>query len=77
MKERKGKKHLEKKKNGRGKGRGREKERKKKRKKKEELWSVHQEATIRQGRVESAGEISEWLSNLLHLRLVILVGLNF
>ena len=42
MKERKGKKHLEKKKNGRGKGRGREKERKKKRKKKEELlvWKL-------------------------------------
>ena len=48
--------------NGRGEKK-REKERKKKRKKKEELWSVHQEATIRQGRVESAGEISEWFLN--------------
>ena len=61
MKERKGKKHLEKKKNGRGKGRGREKERKKKRKKKRrKLVFGNQEARISKRRRVSAGENREW-----------------
>ena len=55
----------------------REKERKRRKRKERSFSSGNQEATIRQGRVESAGETSEWLSNLLHLRFVILVGLNF
>ena len=68
----------EEKKNGKRKGRRRKREREeKKKKKRKKLGSVHQEARISKRRRVLAGENREWLSNLLHLRFVILVGLNF